>query len=114
MAAAMQSDFAFINLSHPDELKDQNTMYHVRHKAMMHVARARRMRNPKKTKLELIFEVQESHYAPPDAIVLSRVGLETFDPFASCPFTFDAHASRLCSSCKFVRLIPSTQSSQHY
>ena len=100
MAVPNRPSFAFINLSHPDELKDQDTIHYVRQKAMTHVGRMRRMRNTKKRKFQLVFELQQPEHILPDAIALSRVGLETLDPFATCPFTVDAYASKLCSNSK--------------
>lgn len=104
MAASLEPSFTFINLSHPDELKDQDTIYQVRHIAMTHVGRARRMRNPKKRKYQIVFELRQPELVLPDTVTLSRVGLGMLDPFASCPFTVDAYASRLCSNCKFCSI----------
>ncbi|OAL42862.1 hypothetical protein IQ07DRAFT_667113 [Pyrenochaeta sp. DS3sAY3a] len=98
MAAFINPSFTFINLSHPDDLKDRDTISHVRQTAMTRVGMLRKMRNSKKTKFGHVFELQPPEYSSSDREALSRVGLETLDPFACCPFPLDAAASRLCSN----------------
>lgn len=102
MPGAKEPRFTFINLSHPDDLRDQNTMRHVRKSAMKHSGKTRKMRYPKRGSLQLVFELEVPDFVPSDAVALSRVGLETLDPFACCPFALDNYASGLCRSSKWL------------
>jgi hypothetical protein len=101
MASSSATNFTFINLSHPDELKEKKTIGLVRSTAMAHFGRVRKVRNRRNAKTILVFELQPPEYVPPDASALSRVGLETLDPFASFPFPINAYASRLYTNCRF-------------
>lgn len=98
MTASQETSFAFINLSHPNELKERGTLYRIRHKAMSHVGRMQRMRKPKKA--QLVWELQTSDFNLEGVAAFSRIGSETLDPFASCPFTMDAYASTMCCTSK--------------
>ncbi|CAO2655763.1 Nn.00g045660.m01.CDS01 [Neocucurbitaria sp. VM-36] len=98
MAASKESRFTFINLSHPDELKDENTISRVRRLAMAHVGKARKIRNTHNNRFQDVFELDQPRRSLPETIALSRVGLDTLDPFASYPFNMGSHASQLCDN----------------
>jgi hypothetical protein len=101
MASSSATNFTFINLSHPDEMKEKKTIGLVRSTAMTHFGRVRKVRNRRKDNNILVFELQPPEHVPPDASALSRVGLETLDPFASFSFPVNAYASRLYTNCRF-------------
>ena len=105
MAASREPRFTFVNLSHPDELKDENTISRVRRLAMAHVGKARKIRNTHNKTFHNVFELDQPECSLPDTIALSRVGLETLDPFASYPFNIGSHASNLCDSCRSCLII---------
>ncbi|KAH7132329.1 hypothetical protein B0J11DRAFT_223623 [Dendryphion nanum] len=95
MAGPSKSRFTFINLSHPDDLKDQNTIDHIRCSAMTNFGRIRRDRRAKSAKNQIVFELKEPEQTPTNVASSSRIGLETHDSFISSPFTTQTSASRL-------------------
>ncbi len=101
--AIKESRFTFIHLSHPADVRDQNTMHYVRHTAIKHVSKIRRMRCPKKWKFQLVFKLQVPNYVLLDAVALLRVELQTLDPFVCYFFTLDNYASTLCSNSKLPK-----------
>jgi hypothetical protein len=98
MDQSNQSNFTFINLSHPDDLKDQQTIDQIRCSAMTNFGRMRRKRKPKRERNQIVFEVRPPENNMTGPVTMSRVGLDTLDPFASEPFTMDPEASKLCSN----------------
>ncbi|KAF2014737.1 hypothetical protein BU24DRAFT_220586 [Aaosphaeria arxii CBS 175.79] len=78
MSGSKDTDFTFINLSHPDDLKDQDTIDHIRSSAMTNFGRQRRRRKKKVAQDEIVFELQAPNAAGP-----SRAGPATTDTTAA-------------------------------
>jgi hypothetical protein len=97
MAESSKQKFAFVNLSHPDDLKDQATIDYIRCSAMSNFGRQRRKKRPKREKNQIVFELRPAENAVTSPQTMSRVGLETLDPFYSMPFKLDAYMSKLCT-----------------
>lgn len=91
-------EFTFINLSHPDDLKNQDTIDQIRCSAMTNFGRLRRKRKPKRESNQIVFEVRPPGSVMTDPVALSRVGLESLSPFESAPYDMNPEASRLCAS----------------
>ena len=115
-----KTSFSFVNLTHPDDLKDENTRLHIRSLAMTEVGKSRRKPRTKRERNEIILEFRK-----PDEM---RLGIERLggqaDPFSPYPFDLDESARMLVfpesqqrgivppCSCKFPQLsIPEAQRS---
>lgn len=74
--------FSFVNLKHPDDLKDEETQLRIRRLAMTEVGRARRKPKSNKSRNEIILEFRGSTL---DQSNLERFGAGQLDPFYSYP-----------------------------
>ena len=85
--------FSFVNLNHPDELKDGETQTRMRRLAMTEVGRARRKPKTKKARNEIILEFRELPHEqqlqrrpiPGYTDYFDRIRGGIVDPFASYP-----------------------------
>lgn len=102
MAKSLKQKFAFVNLSHPDDLKDQATIDHIRCSAMSSFGRQRRKKKPKREKNQIVFELRPADPTETNLQAMSRVGLETLDPFYSLPINLDASMSKLCTNSELL------------
>ncbi|KAH7135051.1 hypothetical protein B0J11DRAFT_151027 [Dendryphion nanum] len=94
MDHSSQPIFSFINLTHPDELKDEETQSRIRRLAMTEVGRKRRKPKTKRGRNEIILEfrdipISQSH-AP-----FERIGSGEVDPFVSYPIHLDEKSRAL-------------------
>jgi|SRR5690242_21487761 len=84
--------FGFVNLTHPDDLKDESTQFHVRSLAMTEVGKARRKPRTKRERNEIILEFRR-----PEAKTtgIERLGGGHIDPFSPYPIALDDSARKL-------------------
>ncbi|KAF2646863.1 hypothetical protein P280DRAFT_441310 [Massarina eburnea CBS 473.64] len=78
--------FNFVNLSHPDELKDSETQLRIRRLAMKEVGRSRRKPKTKRERNELILEFRRPSAS---ASAIEGLGVGQADPFGSYPIELD-------------------------
>ncbi|PSN65017.1 hypothetical protein BS50DRAFT_555338 [Corynespora cassiicola Philippines] len=99
MDQATQQNFTFINLSHPDDLKDKDTIDYIRSSAMTNFGKLRKKRRPRSAKNQIVFEIREASPDQSHAAPIATSGLEDEDASASIPFGIDAEmASRYDSN----------------
>jgi hypothetical protein len=82
----------FINISHPEELKEQETINHVRCSAMSNFGRSRRGKAARR-KQGVVFEIDVPRSPP-----MSRIGVDTIDPFDSTHLKWDAETTFLMTN----------------
>ena len=85
MDRSSQRNFNFVNLSHPDDLKDDQTQLRIRRLAMSEVGKARRKPKTKRERNEIMLEFRE----PPTRPFLDRLGGGELDPFVQYPVELD-------------------------
>lgn len=90
--------FSFVNLSHPDELKDEETQLRIRRLAMSEVGRARRKPKTKRERNEIILEFRKPAATP---ATIERLGGGEVDPFAPYPVDLDETSRALIASSKY-------------
>lgn len=90
--------FSFVNLSHPDELKDEETQLRIRRLAMSEVGRARRKPKTKRERNEIILEFRKPAAT---SNTIERLGGGEVDPFAPYPVDLDETSRALIASSKF-------------
>ncbi|KAJ4293499.1 hypothetical protein N0V90_008782 [Kalmusia sp. IMI 367209] len=78
--------FNFVNLSHPDELKDSDTQLRIRRLAMSEVGRARRKPKTKRERNEIVLEFRKPAASP---AAIDRLGGGEVDPFSPYPIDLD-------------------------
>lgn len=78
--------FNFVNLSHPDELKDEKTQLRIRRLAMTEVGKARRKPKTKRERNEIILEFRNPASSP---TTIDRLGGGELDPFSPYPIDLD-------------------------
>ena len=84
MDESANQNFTFINLKHPDDLKDQSTIDRVRTSAMTAFGRKRRKPKAGKEKNQMVFEVRTPETVLAGPAALSSLQAQDFDPFAAC------------------------------
>jgi hypothetical protein len=81
--------FNFVNLTHPDDLKDEETQLRIRRLAMTEVGKARRKPKTKRARNEIVLEFRNPDERKPD---LDHFGGGNIDPFSSYPVPLDDSA----------------------
>ena len=89
--------FNFVNLSHPDELKDEETQLRIRRLAMSEVGRARRKPKTKRERNEFVLEFRKPATTP---TTIDRLGGGEVDPFVPYPIQLDETSRALIASSK--------------
>jgi hypothetical protein len=97
MDRSTQKSFSFINLKHPDDLKDEETQLRIRRLAMTEVGRARRKPKTRRGRNEIVLEFREPYNKPPD---INRFGGGTIDPFCPYPVPLDNTTRALVANSK--------------
>jgi hypothetical protein len=95
MDSSTQRSFSFVNLKHPDDLKDEETQLRIRRLAMTEVGRARRKPKTKRARNEVVLELRTSNENPPD---FDRFGGGSIDPFSPYPVVLDESARVLLAN----------------
>jgi len=86
MDRSTEKTFNFVNLTHPDDLKDEETQLRIRRLAMTEVGKMRRKPKTKKARNEMILEFRNPEQKTPD---LDRFGGGNIDPFSAYPVPLD-------------------------
>ncbi|KAH7413949.1 hypothetical protein DE146DRAFT_638973 [Phaeosphaeria sp. MPI-PUGE-AT-0046c] len=86
MDGSTQRSFSFVNLKHPDDLKDEETQLRIRRLAMTEVGRARRKPKTKRARNEIVLEFRDPNTKQPD---FDRLGGGNIDPFSAYPIPLD-------------------------
>jgi hypothetical protein len=95
MDRSTEKSFSFVNLKHPDDLKDEETQLRIRRLAMTEVGKARRKLKTKRARKEIVLEFRKPDEQRPD---FDRFGGGTIDPFSSYPVPLDESARALLAN----------------
>lgn len=102
MDRSTKPSFSFVNLSHPDDLKNEETQLRIRRLAMTEVGKARRKPKTKRGRNELILEFRD----PSESRVnIERFGGGQLDPFNPYPIELDDSSRALLANSKLFYLI---------
>lgn len=82
MDRAIEPKFSFVNLNHPDELKDGEMQARIRHLAMRSSANASRKQRTEKRHDAI---VPHPHNSPGEPLGLERLGASQTNPFNPYP-----------------------------
>ncbi|KAH9882667.1 hypothetical protein J1614_000903 [Plenodomus biglobosus] len=94
MDKSTKPSFNFINLKHPDDLKDEETQLRIRRLAMTEFGKTRRRPKTRRERNEFILEFQKPEERKVD---VERFGGTRFDPFARYPIELDDSSRALLS-----------------
>ena len=95
-----QSDslgFNFVNIQHPDDLKDGETQLRIRRLAMREVGKARRRPKNKGRRNQIVLELRGSPHPPAS---IDHLGSGRIDPFIRLPIELDDNARALLANSK--------------
>ncbi|KAL1793790.1 hypothetical protein ACET3X_008772 [Alternaria dauci] len=87
--------FNFVNLTHPDDLKDESTQLRIRSLAMTEVGKARRKPRTKRERNEIILEFRRP---AENRVETGRLGSGHTDPFSPYPIDLDDSARTLVAN----------------
>jgi hypothetical protein len=99
MERSTTPSFKFVNLSHPDDLKDKKLQLRVRHLAMVEFGRSRRKPKTKKARNEIVLEFRNLDEIQPD---FDRISGGSIDPFTSYPVPLDSAARGLVANSEWI------------
>lgn len=105
MDKSSQPRFNFVNLTHPDELKDEETQHRIRRLAMTEVGKARRKPKTKRARNEIILEFRSPPRGQHNRTDFDRFNGSSVDPFAAYPIELDESSRTLVVNSQF--LLPS-------
>ncbi|CAI6303832.1 unnamed protein product [Periconia digitata] len=97
MDKSAKTVFNFVNLTHPDELKDEETQLRIRRLAMTEFGRTRRKPKTKREKNEIVFEVRQPVATEQPSVPIERFGAGAVDPFSAYPIELDDSSKELIS-----------------
>lgn len=86
MDRSTKPSFNFVNLQHPDDLKNEETQLRIRRLAMTEVGRARRKPKAKRARHEIVLELRNPSESRMD---IGRLGGGQLDPFGPYPVQLD-------------------------
>ena len=90
--------FNFVNIQHPDDLKDGETQLRIRRLAMREVGKARRGPKNKRGRNQIVLELRSRTGHPPASI--DYLGSGRIDPFIRFPIELDDGARALLANSK--------------
>jgi hypothetical protein len=102
MDGSTQRLFSFVNLKHPDDLKDEETQLRIRRLAMIEVGKARRKPKTRRARNEIVLEFRNPNEKMPD---FDRFGGGNIDPFSAYPIPLDDSARSLLANSGCIVLI---------
>ena len=86
MDRSTKPSFNFVNLQHPDDLKNEETQLRIRRLAMTEVGRARRKPKTKRARHEIVLELRNP---TENQVNIDRLGGGQLDPFGPYPVELD-------------------------
>ncbi|KAF2629211.1 hypothetical protein BU25DRAFT_364230 [Macroventuria anomochaeta] len=95
MDRSSKPTFSFVNLKHPDDLKDEETQLRIRRLAMTEVGKARRKPRTKRERNEVVLELRNATQRQPN---IDRLGSGSIDPFSHYPIELDDNARVLLAN----------------
>jgi len=102
MDRSTKPSFNFVNLNHPDDLKNEETQLRIRRLAMTEVGKARRKPKTKRARHEILLEFRDASESRPS---IDRLGGGQLDPFGSYPVELDASDRVLLANGKYTHLL---------
>jgi hypothetical protein len=99
MDHSTQRSFSFVNLKHPDDLKDEETQLRIRRLAMTEVGKARRKPKSKRARNEIVLEFRNPEKMQLD---FDRLGGGSTDPFSPYPIDLDDSSRGLLAHSKCI------------
>jgi hypothetical protein len=97
MDRSTKPSFNFVNLTHPDDLKNEETQLRIRRLAMTEVGRARRKPKTKRARNEIVLEFRNPSGSRVD---IDRFGGGQLDPFNPYPIELDESDRALLANSK--------------
>ena len=98
MDRSTKPSFNFVNLKHPDDLKDEETQLRIRRLAMTEVGKARRKPKTQRERNEIVLELRK------EQVDIERLGSGLTDPFSPYPVELDDSARVLLANGGYVVL----------
>ncbi|KAH6638809.1 hypothetical protein C7974DRAFT_387349 [Boeremia exigua] len=95
MDQSIKPSFNFVNIKHPDDLKDEETQLRIRRLAMTEVGKARRKPRIKRGRDKIILELRDTTQRPPH---IERLSSGSVDPFSRYPIELDDESRYLLSN----------------
>lgn len=92
--------FNFVNLTHPDQLKDEETQHRIRRLAMTEVAKGRRKPKTRRGRTEILLELRDTRAGQPLPSGFDRLDGGEVDPFTPYPIDLDASSRALVANSK--------------
>lgn len=92
--------FNFVNLTHPDQLKDEETQHRIRRLAMTEVAKGRRKPKTRRGRTEIILELRDTRAGQSLPSGFDRLDGGEVDPFTPYPIDLDASSRALIANSK--------------
>lgn len=102
MDRSTKPSFNFVNLRHPDDLKNEETQLRIRRLAMTEVGKGRRKAKTKRAHHEIVLEFRD---ASESVSSIDRLGGGQLDPFGSYPIELDASDRALLANGKYTYLV---------
>lgn len=99
MDEASKPKFNFVNLKHPDDLKDEETQIRIRRLAMIEVGKARRKPKNRRGRNEVVLELRDTAQSPSN---IDRLGSGRIDPFVRYPIELDDNARALLANGNYL------------
>jgi hypothetical protein len=101
MDSSTKPRFRFVNLKHPDDLKDEETQGRIRRIVMAEVGKARRKPKTRRERNEIVLKIRDSTEAH---LRLERLGGGQIDPFCLYPVEMDESSRALVANSPCVPL----------
>lgn len=95
MQQSTKPSFNFVNLQHPDDLKDEATQLRIRRLAMTEVGKARRKPKTRCGRTKFVLELRNTAQKSPD---IDRLGSGRLDPFVRYPIVLDDRSRALLAN----------------
>lgn len=96
------SSFNFVNIQHPDDLKDEDTQLRIRRLAMKEVGKARRRPKNRRGRNQIVLELRDVAYARSS---IGRLGSGRIDPFVLFPIELDDGARTLLANSTYTSFL---------
>jgi hypothetical protein len=96
--------FNFVNLTHPDQLKDEETQHRIRRLAMTEVAKGRRKPKTRRGRSEIVLEFRDPRAGQSLQSGFDRLDGGEVDPFTRYPIDLDAASRALVANSKLPLL----------